>query len=116
MIRTSHVALGDPGGPAHEGHEFDCGVCRAVLLEAFRAPAAPDRPAALTRPPGWALPDHPLTHNPAFGASGGVWRAVCSCGWRKEGPYRGSDKTGEDLAMLWAQRHQIHPLEGTEDL
>jgi hypothetical protein len=38
-MRITHVALGDPEGPAHTGYEADCGLCRVALLEAFRAPA-----------------------------------------------------------------------------
>jgi hypothetical protein len=38
-MRITHVALGDPEGPAHTGYEADCGPCRVRLLEAFRAPA-----------------------------------------------------------------------------
>lgn len=44
-MRTSHVALGDEGGAPHPGAELDCGLCRSVLLEAFRAPVRlPDEP------------------------------------------------------------------------
>jgi hypothetical protein len=53
-MRITHVALGDPEGPAHTGYEADCGPCRVRLLEAFRAPAdVPEQTDRRGAHPGW---------------------------------------------------------------
>lgn len=84
-MRITHVALGDPEGPAHTGYEADCPACRVALLEAFRAPAdipvqdgrravEARHPSGGGPHPGWARTTdlgHPQEHaNPAIPPDG----------------------------------------------
>jgi len=40
------------------------------------------------------------------GLRSGIWRAVCNCGWRKEGPFLpGGAPRAEQVAKEWAQSH-----------
>ena len=53
MKITHHVST----GARHDGNEFDCPICRARLLEAFRAPATAPEPVTLPHMvPGERLP------------------------------------------------------------
>lgn len=60
-MRTTHHS---PEGYLHDGDEFDCGLCRATLLEAFRAPAEPVRvPGEHCTPGETCSPEVPCTEH-----------------------------------------------------
>lgn len=120
--RITHVALGDPEGPAHLGDEFDCPVCRARLLESFRAPATAPEPRLVALPrmePGEPLPhlilgaEHSRTVDldriPRPGHDitartrrfvhlpGGSWAGECTCGWTGRGIW--TPEQGEEWGL-----------------
>lgn len=123
-------------GVQHEGDEWDCGVCREALLEAFRPAAdAPSAPVASERAcvarPGASGPSEPVTEQewldgddpavqhdatgrvvPHPDRPGGTWRAACVCGWSKSGHYARDgmgELVAERLAVKYAQTHLKHP-------
>lgn len=131
---------------SYPADELDCGTCRAGLLEAFRAPVDADHrpmnqplePVLPDMEPGarphlFPGPEHTRTVDidpPVFDhsqvqssitphedAPGGVWRAWCPCGWRRNGTYvrPAGALPAKRLAEQWAARHRANPLEGTEE-
>lgn len=59
-MTTHHTST----GARHDGDEFDCGFCRAGLLEAFRAPAEPVRvPGERCTPGETCSPEIPCTEH-----------------------------------------------------
>lgn len=132
MIRK-HVCL--DGGEDRLGDEYDCPKCWAKLLESFSVPPEVPEPEPVTAPAGplphLVLPDSGRTveinptHTVAHGAQpypdgrhGGIWRAVCSCGWRREGRYsfilgrEGAEQTAQEAAdgHMRSALHETTPL------
>lgn len=139
-MRITHVALGAPEGPPHEGGEFDCPLCRVKLLESFRAPATAPEPRPVLPPwaPGERLPhlllgkEHsrtvdlgpsaPASHlvsctaTPFKYQDGGWWKALCACGWVERGlwtEHEGS-AAGSLRAREAADRHRENPDEESD--
>lgn len=135
---VKHYPLGGASRETHPGDQLDCEPCRAALLAAFREPADSDYPPMNAPVPPYKDgglphlfpgPEHTRTVDlsahqvesfvePYPDRPGGLWSAVCSCGWSKAGPYA-RDGAGEivadRLAGAWADRHRKNPLEGDED-
>lgn len=129
MIRK-HPCL---AGGEKLGDAPDCPKCRVAMLDSFRRPAdAPEtglRTAPnLFHPHLLLLPEdrtrtveiNPV-HTVAYGAqpytdgrAGGIWRAVCACGWRQEGQYAGPRyrAQAEETAQQYADRHLEDPGDG----
>ena len=83
-----------PDGDTRRGDEFDCGFCRAWLLNGFRTPAS--TPHLIVTDPGQTVPLGPppvQEHLTDYGVEpdpdqpGGDWFASCSCGWTDTGRY-----------------------------
>jgi len=122
---------------AEPADEFDCPMCRTLLLEAFRSPVKRDEIPANAG--DWAhRPEHsgspfgrgPLNPSPGEQSHttwsdarphadrpGGTWFTGCSCGWFRDGEYTqsGREEVMCRIAASWAARHRAFPLEGTED-
>lgn len=110
---TMHYCLARPeAGDSTEGDAPDCPDCREALLGAFRAPAEAPPPPPETPPWNGQHVTHSVTR-PYDDHPGGLWEAVCTCGWSKAGPYA-RDGMGQTaaarLARLHADRHRANPL------
>lgn len=106
---TTHLC---PDGEQRPGDEFDCGFCRAWLLNGFRAPhlivTEPGQTVPLGQPPVH-LTDHGTEPDPD--QPGGDWYASCSCGWSETGRYvrDGGQPMAERLAHIKANEHRKNP-------
>ena len=124
-----HPALGSTR--PHPGDQLDCPDCRALLLEAFRAPVSLPEPVparepcldpelcAVSGPCPPCEPDEPEPHETAVSVHPsrvvqgyGHWYASCTCGWSKAGWYGSpvSDIPDADhahqAARRWAGHHK----------
>lgn len=105
-------------GEDRPGDEFDCGACRGMLLDSFKAPhlILPEgsaRTVDLSRPEAWEgqtphVTEHGLDPDPD--QPGGDWYAICTCGWRESGHYARdtsvAQQTAARLAKLKALKHR----------
>lgn len=125
MIRK-HQCL--DGNMERLGDAPDCPKCRAALLDSFRSPADVPETGLRTAPnlfhPHLLVPPehartvpldpedagHTVVHGTqpyTDGRAGGIWRALCKCGWRREGRYAGPRyrAQAEDVAKQHADGH-----------
>lgn len=125
MIRK-HQCL--DGNTERLGDSWDCPKCRVALLDSFRtSPGIPETGLRTTpnlfHPHLIVPPEHtrtvPLDVDEAEhtvihgtqpftdGRAGGIWRAVCRCGWRREGRYAGPRyrAQAEEVARQHADAH-----------
>ncbi len=119
-------------GPTERlGDAWDCVKCRVRLLDAFRPAPEVSMPHLVLDGHGRTVdlnPAEPETARPdelhsavsgaqpySDGRPGGIWRAVCRCGWREEGKY--ARDTGEAPARKLAHLKVLEHLknEGAVD-
>lgn len=134
-MRQRHICLtGAPG----LGDQYDCAVCRASLLEAFREPVRTPEPAPVQtdrevsaessaspwfRPPLVHLPGegclpggmHDMTsaiEPPLPGSNLGTWWVECNCGFKREGSYM-QPHIAASIVSSWNEYHIKHPEDRT---